>query len=285
MSHTRFHAAALAAALITFSLAFVEHRAAAQETKPSDTDMAQEVKALREQVHELQNHQRDMEAQLKAQKEAANQPTAEQVNAAVERVREDARLHSQVLETGGAAAGYNPDTGFFIRADDGRFLLHPWSLFQFRDVSTVLQGADSGDNNNVQNGFELRRVQLGVDGTMFTPDFTYRVFIQNVRTTGDIELVMAMARYHFPGTPWSVLGGQFKSPLDHEPWGSLPPTWAAIRRTTPRTVTRMTTAFACRPATCSPRTSRALAGTITFTSPPRRSRRARTTPSTSSPPA
>jgi hypothetical protein len=83
-------------------------------------------------------------------------------------------------------------------------------------VSTLRQGADSGDNNNVQNGFELRRLQLGVDGTMFTPDFTYRVFIQNVRTTGDIELVTAFARYHFADTPWSVLGGQFKAPLDHE---------------------------------------------------------------------
>jgi hypothetical protein len=215
MLQSKYRAAALAAA-VGMSAAFVQPQVRGQETKPADTDMAQEVKALRAQVHELQDHQREMEAQLKAQKDAASQPSGAEVTAAVEKVQRDAQIHSQILETGGMAAGYDPNNGFFIRADDGRFVLHPWSLFQFRDVSTVREGADSGNNNNVQNGFELRRVQLGVDGTIFTPDFTYRVFIQNVRTTGDIELVMAMARYHFADTPWSVLGGQFKSPLDHE---------------------------------------------------------------------
>src|SRR5688500_6073114 len=57
-----------------------------------------------------------------------------QVDATVNAVLKDAEKRSHLLADGaGLSAGY--DKGFFIRSDDGNFLLKPAAIFQFRGVA------------------------------------------------------------------------------------------------------------------------------------------------------
>jgi len=82
---------------------------------------------------------------------------------------------------------------------------------------TVRQDVKPGGSDDTQNGIEIRRLQLGFDGNLFTPDLTYRIFWQSSElTTGNLSLLMAWVQYRFHGTPWVIGAGQFKDPLDHE---------------------------------------------------------------------
>jgi hypothetical protein len=71
-------------------------------------------------------------------------------------------------------------------------------------------------SDDIQNGFEIRRLKFGFDGNVITPDLTYMLQFAVDRKTGNTQLEMAWAKYHFADTPFSIRGGQFKEALDHE---------------------------------------------------------------------
>ena len=183
-------------------------------TAPSDADLRDQVRQMRVEMDQMRAHEAAMEKQLAA----TTQPTAAmraEEDRAVDAVYQDALQRTRLLTQLPIGTGYDTNLGFYIASDDGSFRMHPFALLQVRDVTTYLHGSGGG-SDDTQNGCEIRRLQLGVDGTVFNPDLAYRAFIQNDRSTGDMELKDAWVRYHFPDSPWAIEAGQFKVPLDHE---------------------------------------------------------------------
>jgi len=188
-------------------------------TQPAESTDAQ-LRELRAQVQQLVANQKVLEQQLA---QATTRPVpidlaivqaAEAQTAAA--VRADADRRSQLFDMTGETAGYDRDRGFYVSSGDGEFLIHPFVLLQVRNVTESRVGAKSDGTNDTQNGFEIRRFQLGADGNVFTPDLTCRFFVQSSRETGEVTLFDAWVRYRLDHGPWSIEAGQFKAPLDHE---------------------------------------------------------------------
>ncbi|HEX4124736.1 MAG TPA: porin [Tepidisphaeraceae bacterium] len=179
---------------------------AAPTTEPADiAELRAEVRDLRAEVRDLK--QRQPEA-------AAFQPDVDQTNAAIE---QDARLHGQAGEFSPADIGWTPDRGLDIRTEDGKFDVAPFFLFQTRYAVNYHQATAPQGGTSTNDGFEIRRLQLGVDGYAFDPNLTFRIFWQSSELTdGDLSLLMAWVQYRINGGPWVIGGGQFKDPFYHE---------------------------------------------------------------------
>lgn len=191
-------------------------KAAAPTTRESPADVQNEVRSLRGEVQDLKTREKALEDQLQRVSAEASKPDREALLQTVQAVLQDADRNSTLLDMGDATSGYDPDRGFFIASGDGKFYAHPFFLLQIRDATNWSQDEKADGNDDTQNGFEIRRMQLGAEGNVFTPDFTYRVFIQTERNGGEAELFDAWVKYHFPDTHLSIEAGQFKAPFDHE---------------------------------------------------------------------
>jgi hypothetical protein len=170
---------------------------------------------LLDKVNQLQAEVKQLKATVEKQQQAA--PAADQgaTSAALSR---DAQTYDRFgLEPiHGLHATYS-DGRFVIQDDAGLFSLHPWVQSQFRYEATYRDHfKKAGTSADEQNGFELRRVKFGLDGSIFTPNLTYRLQWQVDRTSGEFLLEGASGQYHLPNTPFYVIAGQFKDPLDHE---------------------------------------------------------------------
>lgn len=139
--------------------------------EPSTAELQEQIKSLQAQVNEL-----------KAQRAAPVLNKAD-VDATVQAVLSDAGRQSRLMDMEKFSSGYKSDKGFVLQSDDGQFLLHPWILFQFRNETTYRSSAKGGDSD-LQNGFETRRLKLGLDGNVFGPDFTYQFIWSVDRHTG-----------------------------------------------------------------------------------------------------
>jgi hypothetical protein len=148
-------------------------------------------------------------AELRASQASNSKDLAQTVDA----VLRDAERRSQLLATSGdMGAGY--DNGFFIKSGDS-FYLHPFLQFQPRYTYNFRENGKSTGNNDSENGFELRRMKLGFDGYLFTPDLTYAFIWATDRNSGNLVLEEAWAKYMF-SDQLGVFGGQFKDPFAHE---------------------------------------------------------------------
>lgn len=152
---------------------------------------------LREQVANLRARLETIE-----QRDKAAHGTAREV-------LDDAERRSRLLQTGGLTAGY--DKGFFIASSDGSFSLKPSLSFQFRNVSTF----QTGDDEDIQSGFEVRRLRPRIDGNVFSKDLTYSFQFDVSRTSGTTSLLDAWVQYKF-ASAWAVKVGQFKESVFHE---------------------------------------------------------------------
>ncbi len=152
----------------------------------------------------------ELEARV-AELEERQRAASVDVVRAVEAVLRDAQQRSQLLAAGGdATAGY--DNGFFIRSGD--FLLRPAVTFQFRSVTNFRDDV-AGDEDELTNGFEVRRLCFDLAGTLFTKDLSYYMQWETVRDTGQIQLLEMWARYMFD-SDWGVRVGQIKDLFSHE---------------------------------------------------------------------
>jgi hypothetical protein len=188
---------------------------------PSTQEMAQQIKSLQQQVTELK---------------AQTQQNQADVTAAIQQVLADADRHSQLLDTGaGVTAGW-ANNRFFIGSEDGNYTLKPWFHLQIRDSTAWRQKEKPNGNDDVQNGFEIRRARFGFDGNLFGQDFTYFInwatyrgnstgtVTNNGATVGTVPLLNgglpvleeAWVKYHFPDSPYAIRVGQMHDPLDHE---------------------------------------------------------------------
>jgi phosphate-selective porin OprO and OprP len=210
----RISAAVMGAAI---ALTSAPARAAAPATQPSQespADVHKEMQDLRAQMEKMKLREQTLEKKLQEQETAA--ASAQSMAVVTAGVIHDADQHSQLFTESAVGSGYDPTRGFIIASEDGNFLLHPFLLLQVRNVTNWRDGAKANGSDDTQNGFEIRRMQIGFDGNVFTPDLTYRLFIQTERSGGDAALFDAWVKYHFPDTPWYVEAGQFKTPFAHE---------------------------------------------------------------------
>jgi hypothetical protein len=160
------------------------------------------VQELKKQIAQLESRLETLEA-----KQAA---TNEDVARTVQEIVKDAEKRSVFLATNSEiTAGY--DKGFFIRSSDGNFELRPGLLMQFRNITNVI----TGDDDDIQNGFELRRLRPRIDGNAFTKDFIYSIVLDTPRNGGNLALLDAWGQYRVAPT-WAVKFGQFRNSWVHE---------------------------------------------------------------------
>jgi Phosphate-selective porin O and P len=177
---------------------------AAQAAEPTQEDLQKEIEALKAKVDELEKTQQQQAATTKAD-----------VDATVQAVLRDADLHSQMFQGTGITANWS-DGKFVVQSRDGNFLIHPYLQFQLRNTTTWREdGKQPNDTDDVQNGFEVRRAKVGVEGNVFSPNLTYQFQMQFDRKSGTPGLEDAWMRYKF-AEQFSLRAGQFKDPFAHE---------------------------------------------------------------------
>src|SRR3954468_3872837 len=143
----------LAAVAGAFSLS-----AAAWAADPAPVDSGQDAKI------------RELEAKVAALENKQTFSSSD-ANATIESVLRDADQRSKMLAASGdMSAGY--DDGFFIRAGDA-FVLRPGVFFQFRNVIDYRDDLPGSKSSSTDNGFEVRRMRLELNGTALTKDLEY----------------------------------------------------------------------------------------------------------------
>jgi hypothetical protein len=164
----------------------------------------QQIEQLQQQIKELQ-----------AQRVTAPAYTAKDVDATVDSVLHDANRRSQMLaETGGFYGGWMDDH-FVIRSADGNYDISPGIQFQFRTVTNFNENGKSNGDDNVDNGFETRRLKLSFDGHAITKNLYYNFVWSTDRKSGNLINEEAYAVYKFADN-FSVKLGQYKEYIYHE---------------------------------------------------------------------
>lgn len=171
----------------------------------ADTEQDARIKALEAKVAELESRQATDSKDLAT---------------TIESVLRDAERRSQLLANGAdMSAGY--DNGFFIKSGDN-WELKPGALFQFRHVANFREDV-GGDEDTIENGFEVRRMKLSLEGTAVTKRLTYS-FVWNTyqdanastnASAGSVFLEDAWGRYMFTDN-CGIRAGQFKNLISHE---------------------------------------------------------------------
>ncbi|MGN6628176.1 MAG: porin [Tepidisphaeraceae bacterium] len=182
----RMWIAAAAAATLTGGFAL------AQDSSPSTAELREQIEALQKKVNQI-------EAREAAS--AQTQQTAAEVKA-------DADQRSQLVAQP-FVAGYNK--GFKIQSADGNFVLQPGAYFQFRNITNY----NSAGSNDLQNGFEVRRMRLRLDGVMFSKNLRYGIQFDSNRNGGQTTILDAWAQYNFTDK-WGIKVGQFRNSWVHE---------------------------------------------------------------------
>lgn len=150
---------------------------------------------------------------LQAQLDAQRGPSSADVDRVVNDVLKDANDRSKLLAVEGMTAGW--DNGFRIASADGKYLLQPGLLGQFGYIANYRKGGKASDNDDLQDGFEIRRVQLIFTGNAITPDLTYRFMWNTTNSTGVPILRDAWLQYKFSDSMFVRLG-QFRDFAWHE---------------------------------------------------------------------
>src|SRR5213075_3062571 len=136
------------------------------------------VEQLKAQVEERKKKVEALEA-----KQTANSADTQ---ATIDAVLRDADRRSHLMaNSGDMSAGY--DNGFFLRAGD-LFVLRPGINFQFRHVTDYRTNTTGAKDDEVESGFEIRRLQFLLEGTLFTPDLEY-TFVWNTQRDTSTQTV------------------------------------------------------------------------------------------------
>ncbi|MDB5289694.1 MAG: hypothetical protein JWL69_935, partial [Phycisphaerales bacterium] len=183
-------AAALAAALCAPAFA------ADPATQANDT--AQEIKALRARLDQLEAQQKESEQKRQeAERKFEETTTSEQL-------MQDAKSRDNFMAVEGFTAGFT-DNRFIIQSADGNFVFRPWIHFQPRYIVNDRQSFKKGGDDDVEQGFEIRRMRFGFDGNLFTPDFTYFFNWSTVRASSTVNVTNSAGAT--VGTVSNNLGG------------------------------------------------------------------------------
>jgi len=162
---------------------------------------------------ELQKTVADLQNKV-AQLQAQSAQNGKEVAATIDAVLRDSEKRSQAMAAAGGGAGY--DNGFFIRTGD--FSLMPGIIFQFWNVTDYRQNTDGQKDDEIENGFEVHRVDLILQGTAFTKDLTYFLMWRTTPDSGSgLTLEDAFVTYMFSDA-WGFRAGQHTVNFTHEDW-------------------------------------------------------------------
>ena len=178
-------------AIATAAVAALGGSAMAQDQQPSTAELKAQIDALQRQINQIQ----------------AREAAAPENQATAAAVQQDAAAKSQVIAP--VYGGWN--NGFKLQTQDGKFSVQPGFLFQFRNITNY-----RGDEGDLQNGFEFRRLRFVLQGNMFSKDLKYFLQLDNNRNTGSTSLLDAYAVYSIDGGPWGIKFGQFRNSWVHE---------------------------------------------------------------------
>jgi hypothetical protein len=170
---------------------------APQASQPDVAQLQEQIRQLQTQVQQLQSSQQQVSSQV--------------VNQTVERVLRDADNRSRLLQADvNLTAGFKNDK-FFIGSEDGNWTFMPGLLFQFRNTTNW----DTGDDDDIDNGFEVRRAKVTAGGTAVTKKLSYYFQWNTATTGGGVVLDDAFVRYsQDDGIQYKV--GQYKDPWYRE---------------------------------------------------------------------
>jgi phosphate-selective porin OprO and OprP len=183
----------------------------ARAADPTNQQLLDKINQLQSKVDSLQ-----------AQQDQQNDLTT-----AVQQVLQESDSQSQLMSSVPNGIGYDPTTGIRFASDDGNFLIHPFALVQFRYVANYRDditnssgggGADApAHGDDTQSGFEIRRMKLGLDGNIYSPNLKYFVQFNVADAGGAAALDDAYMTYRLSDTsPWTLKAGQFKDIPWHE---------------------------------------------------------------------
>jgi hypothetical protein len=189
----------------TISGAWCVSAGQAQEASTDFQQLQQELATLRARVIELEKAQ--------AAAKPATQPAPNDAERTASAVEEDAAHRSKMMDPGVMTGGH-AEGKFFLKSEDGAFLLVPSVQIQARFTANYAEDRPDG-GESLDDGFEVRRAKFALEGNAFNPDLTYRFQIAANRSGGNTVLEDAWARYKYDGN-WSVKGGQFIEPVFHE---------------------------------------------------------------------
>jgi hypothetical protein len=180
--------------------------ASAQEV--SRDELMRKLQELRARVEQLEAKQQEQE------QAAATDPRV--VDETVARVLHDADRRSRFLmQDVTLTGGFDRERSrYFLASSDGNWLLMPGILFQVRNTTNFREGTKNG-GDDLQNGFEIRRMRLFFEGTAFTPDLYYKFQWETNSSTGSVFLQDAFVRYTF-AKDWGFQVGQFYDVTYHE---------------------------------------------------------------------
>lgn len=182
-------------------------------------DSASELEALKARIAQLEASQN--QAILAAQ-------AAAETDAALAKVIADADRRSMLMADG-FAAGY--DKGFKLGSSDGAYSLNIYGQFQFRYVLNSYDGVLE-DDAAVDDGFEVRRMKVGLKGNVISKDLTYNfrwAFDRNGRE-GDSQVVLEDANVQYMmDENFGFKVGQWKGNVFHEETTSATKQLAADR--------------------------------------------------------
>jgi hypothetical protein len=198
---------------------------------------SQEIQALRARLDQLEAQQKESNLQ----RQEAERKLDEKITA--DSLQSEAAEKSQFITAEGFTAGYS-DNRFVIQSSDGNFVLRPLLHLQFRGVVNDRQGFQGNTHHpedEVDAGFELRRMKFGFDGNAFSPDLTYNFIWASQRTSQNVNVTSttgttkgttigtvsnslggvplleeAWVKYHIPTTPFAIKAGQIKDPVLHD---------------------------------------------------------------------
>lgn len=229
----RMMAALGAGAAGVFGLGLCSTAAAAD---PAQQELIEQIKDLKSKVERLESRQ----AKAQTQPPAVAQGPAQQAGptsgaapeATVDSVLRDAERRSSapivapvMLQSEGFTAGYS-NGRFLIQDPAGDFVLNPNLQFQARYIGNYRDsdspGGAGGGTDSTQDGFELTRMKLAFDGSVFGRDLTYKLQWNTNRNDGtfvleDAWVRVAMSRVFGGGAgDFALRAGQFKDPWNHE---------------------------------------------------------------------
>ena len=96
-----------------------------------------DLKALQAQVKELRAEVQSLRQAKEREAAPAPAPDGQSEPSAAQAVLRDADRQSRLMDFSGMSAGWNENRGFFIRSDDGKFVLSPFVLFQARYATSI----------------------------------------------------------------------------------------------------------------------------------------------------
>lgn len=178
---------------------FASALVAAGMAAPALADTAGELAALKARLAQLEAQQGKVDGVI-AQSQA--------IDAAVL----DASKRQFLMLDG--MSGY--DGGFKIGSADGNYVLQPYAEFQFRNVTNYSDGNDDfGGDDDIQNGFEVRRMKIGLKGNLVDKKLKYNFRFAFDRDGGSAVLDYAYLTYEL-NDQMTVKAGQFKGNVFHE---------------------------------------------------------------------